>query len=124
MAEPATSTVQPLSLFSRIIGVILSPATTFENIVAAPRPFGVLFLSAVLIGVGSTVPQFTEAGRQATLDMQVRSMEQFGATVTPEMYQALETRSRNPWLKALGAVGALVMLPIMALIFTAIFWAF
>ena len=124
MTEVAPTPVQPMSLVSRFLGVITSPKATFENVVAAPRPFGILFVCALLIGVGSTIPQLTEAGRKATLDMQVQGMERMGMTVTPEMMQRMEAQSQNKLLKAAGVLGSLIVLPIMALIFTALYWAF
>lgn len=122
MSEPAVATAAPLSLFARAVGVITAPKATFENIVAVPRPFGILFLAAAVIGLVSVAPQFTESGRQATLDMQVRTMERF-TTVTPEMYQAIEARSRNTGMTLLGAAGGLITLPIISMIFAALYWA-
>jgi hypothetical protein len=112
-----------MSLLSRIVGVIASPRATFENVVAAPRPFGVLLIVALVIGIGSSIPQFTEAGRQAAVDAQVKAMEGFGMTVTPEAYERIETQSRSIPLKIFGAVSTLVFLPIWSLLLTAVLWA-
>jgi hypothetical protein len=122
MTETAAP-VQPMSLFSRAIGIITAPKATYENVVAAPRPFGILLICALLIGIGSTIPQLTENGRKAALDMQVKGMERMGMTVTPEIYQRLETQSQNKLLKLLGAAGTLIVLPIIALVITSILWA-
>lgn len=125
MTEPTSApTVTPLGLFSRIIGVITSPKATYENVVAAPRPFAVLLVCALVIGVAGTIPQMTEAARVKTLDVQVKGMERFGVTVTPEIYQQMETRSRNTALKALGMLGPLILFPILALVLTSLFWVF
>jgi len=112
-----------MSLIARALGIITAPKATYENVVAAPRPFGILFLCALIIGIGTTIPQMTEAGRKAALDMQVRGMERMGLTVTPETYQRLETQSQNKALKALGAAATLIVLPIISLLITAILWA-
>ena len=122
MSDVTSTAPQPLSLFSRIIGVITSPRATMENVVAAPRPAGVLLVAALLISIGATLPQFTEAGQQASLDMQVQGMERFGVTVTPEMYATLEERARNPYLKLLNAAGTLIFMPVAALFFAVIYW--
>jgi hypothetical protein len=111
-----------MSLFARVIGVITAPRATFEKIVGDPRPFGILFITALIIGLASVAPQFTEAGRQATLDLQVKAIERFGQTVTPEMYAAMEARSQNVALRLLGAAGGLITIPIIAMLFTAIYW--
>jgi hypothetical protein len=112
-----------MSLLSRIVGVITSPRATFENVVAAPRPFGVLLIVALVIGIGSSIPQFTEAGRQAALDAQVKAMEGFGMTVTPEAYEKLEAQSRSIPLKIVGVVSTFVFLPLWSLLLTAVLWA-
>jgi len=119
-ATPETAT--PLPLLSRIIGVITSPRATFQNIVAAPRPFAVMFIVATVIGLASIAPQFTEKGRAATIETQISAMERFGATVTPEIRERLEERSKNVPLRFLGLVGTYIFLPVMALVFAAIYW--
>jgi hypothetical protein len=125
MTEVATdSSVAPLPLLTRAIGVITSPTAIFKNVAQAPRPFAILFLVAAVIAIGSSVPQFTEAGRKATIDMQVRMAERFGQTINADQYAALETRSRSVPLKIVGIASTFVFLPIVSLIFTAIYWAF
>ena len=53
-----TAPVRPMGLFARIVGVMTSPRATFENIVAAPRPAGVLLVIAIVIGLGAMmIPQ-------------------------------------------------------------------
>src|SRR6187402_87340 len=124
MTDPATaSSPAPLPLLTRIIGVITSPSATFQNIVAAPRPFGVLFVVATVIGIGAIAPQFTEKGRAATLQSQVQFMEKLGQTMTPEAYAAAETRSHSVPLRMIGMIFFYVVLPVMALIFAALYWA-
>jgi len=121
MTETAPSTAAaPLSLWSRVIGVITSPKATFENVVAAPRPFGILFLAAVVIGLAAAWPQFTETGRQAAIDMNVRMFERMGQQVTPDMYQRFEQQADMG--KYFAPIGALVTLPIFSLFFAALYW--
>jgi hypothetical protein len=122
--DPTTTTpAQPLSLVSRIIGVITSPKATFQNIVAAPRPVGILFVCALLVGVCQLIPQTTETGRKAVLEQQVKMIERFGQTVTPEAYQRMEERLKSPINWALQIVGVLIVTPIISLLFGAIYWA-
>ena len=126
MTEPTSTsaaTAAPLSLVSRAIGVITSPKATFENVVAFPKPAGILFVVALVISVGSSIPQFTEAGRHAVLEQQVKTMERFGATVTPEIYAAMEARSQSPVTRVIGIAIAFVILPIVSLFFAALYWA-
>ena len=123
MTETAAP-VQPMSLFSRAIGIITAPKATYENVVAAPRPFGILFVSILVFSIAATIPQMTADARRQMLDAQVRGMERFGVTVTPEMTARLEAQSQSPVSKVIGIVWSLVMFPILALLLTAIFWAF
>ena len=64
-----TDTVAPdtpaLGLFARAIGIITSPKATFEKVIAAPRPVGILFLCAILAGGSMAAFALTEKGRQA-----------------------------------------------------------
>lgn len=124
MTDAVAVPVKPMSLWSRAIGIITSPKATYENVVAAPRPFGILFVCALLIGIGSTLPQLTEQARVRTLEMQISGMERFGVTVTPEMTKQLEERSHNTTLKVLSGIGGpLIGTPIVVLLLTAVFWA-
>lgn len=123
MTDATAAPVQPMSLVSRFIGIITAPRKTYENVVAAPRPFAILFICSLIIGIGATLPQMTEAGRKASLDMQIRGMERVGMTITPEMSQRMEEQSHNKVLKLVGALTTLIMMPIFALLITAILWA-
>jgi hypothetical protein len=123
MAQTATGgvTPAPASLLSRFIGIITSPKATFQTVVAHPRWFWMLLLTTVIVTICTAGPQFTEAGRQAALDQQVRGMESFGMTVNDEMYAQLERNSRFGGITT--AVSVLVISPIFALILTTILWA-
>ncbi len=123
MTETAAP-VQPMSLFSRAIGIITAPRATYENVVAAPRPFGILFVSILVFSIAATIPQMTQDARRQMLDAQIRGMERFGVTVTPEVTARLEAQAQSPVSKVLGIVWSLVMFPILALLLTAVFWAF
>jgi hypothetical protein len=122
MTEP-TETTQPLSLASRIIGVITAPKATFQNIVAVPRPVGVLLVVALVMSIGQSIPQFTEAGRKSALEQQVKMIERFGQTVTPEAYQKMEERAKSPVTHVIGIAAAFIILPVVVLFFAAIYWA-
>ena len=123
MSQTATSgtTPAPTNVFSRFIGIITSPKATFQQVVAHPRWFGMLALTTFLITLCAAGPQFTEAGRQAALDQQVRAMEGFGMKITDEVYAQLEARSRFGGYITIATM--LVFAPVIALIVTAILWA-
>lgn len=124
MTEPTSEpTTPPQGLLARMIGVIVSPKSTFQNVVANPRPVGMLFLVAAIIGIASVVPQMTESGRKAGLEAQVKFMEKIGQPVTPEVYEKMEERSHSVPLKLVGIAGTFIVLPIIALLFAAVYWA-
>jgi hypothetical protein len=123
----STPTVKPLGLLARIIGVITAPKATFENVVAAPRPAGMLLLVALVIGLGTVAPQFTETGRQKMVDMQVKAAERIadlaGRPMPPEAYASIEARSRSVGWRMFGVINPLIGLPIWALFIAALYWA-
>jgi hypothetical protein len=122
-ASPAVPAVPDPGLFARFIGVITSPKATYQAVVANPKPIGILFLVAVVMSVFTAGIQYTEVGRQSTLDMQVGAMERFGVTVTDEMYARMEEQVRNPLSGVWTVVSQFIFLPLMALFFAAVFWA-
>lgn len=124
MPTAATPDSAPLpGLLSRAVGIITSPGAMYVHVVRSPKVAGMMFLVALLQGLAIGVPQFTERGRAAALEMQVQGMETFGVTVTDEMYQQMEQRSRN---SNLGAYMAIVTqfagVPFGALVITVILW--
>lgn len=122
MNQPAPPPAPAKGLISRAIGIITSPRATFEDVVRSPRPFGILFLCCLVIGIAQSVPQFTERGRQAALDMQVQNYERMtGQTVTDEMYRAFEQQGR--FGAYFGIVFVFIFMTIWSLIQTGIFWA-
>ena len=122
MTEP-TAAAKPSSLISRIIGVITSPRATFENVVAAPRPVGVLVVVALVIAISQQIPQFTEAGRHAVLDQQVKFLEKIGQPVTPEQYAKMDERAQSPVTRIISVVVTFLFTPIFPLFFAAVYWA-
>ena len=124
MTEPATTQPAPLSLWARAVGMITSPKATFEAILPAnPRPFGILLVVAILMGVGAAIPQSTEAGRQVFLDAQLKAMARSSddGTVSPQAEQTMRTFSR--FMPVVTIVSMLIMLPVITLFFSALYWA-
>jgi hypothetical protein len=122
MTEAGSSGPRPLGLLQRAIGVITAPRATFESIVAHPRPFGILFIIALVIGLASGLPQMTESGRQAVLDAQIRSTEQWtGQPVSAEQISRMEQFSR--YNGPIAIVSTFVFLPVVSLLLTAVYWA-
>jgi hypothetical protein len=116
-----TATALP-GLLSRAIGIITSPGATYAQIVRKPKVAGNLFLVSLVIGLAQALPQLTERGRAAALEMQVQQMERFGVTVTDEVYQQMEQRSRSSFGAVSTLVGTMVGMPFMTVIMTLLLW--
>ena len=118
----AAETARPHpGLFARAIGIIFSPGDTFRAVVRDPRPAGILFLVCVVFALATALPQFTERGRQAVVDMQAQTMERFtGQPISPEVYQGLIQQARFAPYTTL--VSMFVFLPIGTLFFAALYW--
>jgi hypothetical protein len=109
-------------VIARFLGVITSPRATFEAVARDPRPFGILALVALITALAVGGPQFTDRGRQAALDLQVKQVEKFtGQPVTDQVYATMDKRSHYNGYIVL--VSTFVFFPIGILIGTAIYWA-
>jgi Yip1 domain len=110
-------------LIARATGMVFSPAATFQAVVASPRPAGILLLVCVVMGLAAGLPQFTERGRQAALDMELRTLERvMGQPVSPEMYQQMA--ARGPYRPYIALAGTFVVLPVSSIIFAVVSWFF
>ena len=110
----------PPGLLARAIGVIVSPVDTFRSVVRAPRPVGILFLVCLVTGLATGLPQFTESGRRAMLDVQITQIERTtGQTVDPEQYARLERFAAfGPYMTL---VGTFINIPVFTVIFSALY---
>lgn len=107
-------------LVTRVLGIITSPRETFQSVVAHPKWFGVLALTAVIIAFCAALPMTTEEGKQAALDQNVRAIESFGRTVSDELYDQMQ-RSMATAPYRVG-IAMLIVAPIVALVVAALLW--
>src|SRR5687767_743359 len=92
------STPAPLSLPSRVIGVITAPGATFKSVVAHPKWLGLLVLTTVLAAVFAALPMTTAGGQQAAIDANVKTMEGFGVQISDQAYAAMQqSAARMPY---------------------------
>jgi hypothetical protein len=115
-----------MGLLSRFVGVLLSPRSTFEAVVARPRWLGMFLLTAAIMAAAGGWLMSTEIGQQAALDEAVRRMESFGMTVTDSAYAELEKSMLDPpiWRTALTAtLGPLIGGGLMSLVIAALLFA-
>lgn len=118
----STVPVPPVQgVLARAIGILTSPRRTFEGIVQNPRPAAILFLATLVIALATSLPQFTEKGRQATLDMQVQQMEKFtGQPVTDDQYARMQTNMK--YGAYFTPVAIFLFTPIVVLVFAGIYF--
>jgi hypothetical protein len=90
-------------------------------VVVAPKWFGMLALTAVLVSIFSALPMTTPSGKQAWLDQQVEARRTFGQQTDDRAYAQLE--KMEPVLPYITAGTVLIFTPIMALILSGIFFA-
>ena len=91
MTDPTPAPERTPGLLSRIGGVIFSPRETFERMLPRPTVVGVLLVSGLVIGLAQGLPQLTERGREAALQVQIERTESFtGQPVTDEQYAQME----------------------------------
>jgi len=111
-----------MGLVARFIGIITSPKDTFARIVAAPKWFGMMALTVVIVAIFSALPTTTDAGRQAFLDQQVQQRQSLGLPpLDDQQYAQMEKMAKvTPYITA-GAV--MVVTPIIVVIITGILFA-
>jgi len=115
MAPPKIDAVSDQGVLARAVGIIFSPGQTFQAVVRSPRPAGILLLVCLVVGVFVAVPQFTERGRLAALEMQVQQREKLtGQPVTQEMYAGLETFSH--YVGYVSLAGVFIGLPFVSVV--------
>ena len=123
VTDSSDSTTPALpNVLSRAIGIITAPTATYAHVVRKPKVAGILFLVSVIIGLAQGLPQLTERGRAAALELQVQQMERFGVTVTDEVYQQMEKRSRSSISAISTIVGTIVFMPFVVVIMTLLLW--
>lgn len=102
------------SLPARFFGILFSPRETFTAVVANPKWFGMVAVTAVITALGMYLFLSTEVGQQAVVDQQVSTMESFGRQVNDEAYAAIEQQAQ--YAKYINPATILVVSPIMVAI--------
>lgn len=110
---PSSSQERP-GLIGRGVGVVTSPRTTFEHVVAEPRWLGILAVSVAIVAVLSAALVGTDFAQRELIEQQRTSMEAFGVTTTPEMEEQLAQQLEIAPYMTLGST--LVGIPIVCLI--------
>jgi hypothetical protein len=112
------ASARPMSLVSRFFGIITSPKATFQAVVANPSWLGMLAIVTIVVAVFVALPLTTEAGQQAQLDNQVRTIEGFGQQVDERAYAAMQRSMRFAPYQTFFAV--LIAGPVMSVVIAGI----
>jgi hypothetical protein len=111
----------PKSLVARFIGAFTSPRDTFKNVAAAPRWFGMLATTSVIVALFTALPMTTEAGRQAAIDKNEQAMKSLGFEVSDQMHEGMERgAARMPYTTG---ISVLLVSPIFAVIVAGVLFA-
>ena len=111
MTNSAQDAVAPMNLASRVVGVFFAPRATYASVAAHPRALGVLVLVTAIAVVVNVIFASTAVGKDALLDVAVRSMESWGMTISDEMYRMMETRVREDAVRN-AAIGQVLFYPL------------
>jgi hypothetical protein len=121
----AAAEAQAKSLPARFVGILFAPRATYAAVAARPRWLGIFLTVYIITASAATALMSTEIGRNALLDRQIAQMESFGAKMTQEQIDRLESRSvyfvyATPVFQLAGlALGSLVIGGIAFAVFNA-----
>ena len=119
-AEAPTPAQPEMGLFARAWGVITAPGATMARVVASPRPVGILFLCALVIGMAAATPMFSAAGQQAALDSQVQARDAMGRPMSDQEYATMQRIT--PYFAYITIGQMFIFLPIFSLIIAGLLW--
>lgn len=115
----AAQSVEPVSdkgLAARLVGVVFSPRAAYAAVAARPRVLGALAV-VLLLTISSSVVFFsTQVGRNALLDQQERTLQNFGIRMSDAQYAQMEARMQGSSTVYFTAAGQLVVIPIVCVL--------
>ena len=108
------------NLVARLVGVLVTPRSTFVAIVGEPQLFGALLVVCLCSAIGNGVLLSSGVGRELVLTQQVGTMEDLGVAVTEELYAEMEDGLDA--VAYISAGVAFVFLPIIIFIVAGSVW--
>jgi hypothetical protein len=116
---PSGVSPAPKSLAARFIGVITSPRATYESVVAHPKWFGMLALTALAMAILIGGFLSTKVGQDAWLDAAANSP--FTGPVSDQQYAGMQKMA--PYIGPITVVYMLVLIPVFLVIIAGILYA-
>ena len=104
----------------RILGIIVSPRTTFEAIARSPRWMGILAITFLATMAASAIVLNTETGQLALLDQWERNAAAFGRALSDAEYATLAGASHQG--TGYAALTALAIGPLLATALSTLFF--
>jgi len=118
-APPAGQSPAPMNVFARFLGIITSPRSTFESVVAHPKVLGMVLLVCALSALALGVFFSTPTGQDAWVDAATNSS--FGGQMNDQQFEAMQKMAKFAGPLAIGQ--AIVGTPILMLIVSGILFA-
>ena len=113
------ATPAPKGLVARFVGIITSPRTTYEAVVAHPKWFGMLAVVAVGMGLLFGGFLFTKTGQDAWLDAALNGP--FSRNVNEQQIQGMQRIA--PFIGYFALIQFLVVLPIVSAVIAGVLYA-
>lgn len=118
MVDTLGAEARPKNLVSRIVGVVTTPRSTYADVAAHPRWFGIFAIVVIVSAASVGLFMWTQVGREALLDQQVRTLESIGRTLSDAQYQQME--ARLPLIAMMAAASQAIVLPVIGLLIAAV----
>jgi len=90
VVDTLVADARPDGLAARAVGILTSPRATFARVVERPKAVTMLMLVAAVCAGTAAALMFTEVGRVALLDQQMRMLESFGVHPSAAQYAAMQ----------------------------------
>ena len=113
----AASAPAPLSLVSRLLGVITSPKATFQAIVAYPKWFGAMAVTIIVSAVCAGGFMLSKVGQEAWLDAAIGG----NAQINDQQIAAMERMA--PYVGYFAIISIVVFIPVLYVVVSGILYA-
>lgn len=109
---------EPMSLFSRFMGILFSPSAVLEYVVQTPHWLGMLLVTSIIGAVFIGGFMSTEVGQEAWLDQALRQASSSSGEISDQQVETME--KIQPYVGLIGAGQVLVGGPLVTLILSGI----
>ncbi|MBT5875234.1 MAG: hypothetical protein HOH43_17575 [Candidatus Latescibacteria bacterium] len=115
--EHGDEQTQAMGLFSRLIGIVFFPGKVFQSVRERPTIWGPIL---ILMIVSASVIPFLTPLNGPMVESQIRS---FNPDATEEEIAQASAQAGSTANMVIGAIAAIIMVPIQMLVYTLLYWA-